>query len=199
LIKNELQLAAILQEKLRPNFRKVYSNINLASNKFYPYWKEWHGERVPSAQPQIDLLMVDSRLWLFAAELKYFRKTRNGQINHPFYAGIDEALALLRFGFWVVSLWHFFDEDIGLEDVRRLYQSCDFLTWNIELPINYQAFRVIKTGVDIEFNRLYDSGTREWKELPSPYAGRSNPLLEDPNAQRIQDILRTVLRIPHAT
>jgi len=56
------------------------------------------------------------------------------------------------------------------------------LTLNLELPINYQAFGLVKTGAEIEFNRLYDGGTKEWKELPSPYPGKSNPLREDTNA-----------------
>jgi len=192
----ELQLAAILQEELAPHFRKVYKNVSLASNKFYPYWKEWHSDIVPSAQPQIDLLLVDSALWLLAVELKLFRKTNRGQTNLPFYAGIDEALALLRFGFMIVSLWHFFDEEVELEDVRTLYRSCDSLVMNLNLPINYQAFRMVKTNSEVEYRRLYDGGRLETKELPNAY-GKSNPYQSNIDSQRIQDMLRAVLRIPH--
>ena len=195
MIRNELRLANILREKLAPSFRQIYTNINLASNRFYPDWEKWHGQPVPSAQPQIDLLLVDNSLWLLAAELKYFRRTRRGEICCPFYAGLDEALALLRFGFKIVSLWHFFDEELGLEDVSRLYRSCELLTWNLDLPINYQAFWVVRADTEIEFRRLYDGSTLGTKELPSAY-GKSNPFHSNIDAQRIQDFLRNVFRIP---
>jgi len=193
---NELQLASLLQEKLAPNYRKIYRNVSLASNKFYPYWKEWHGEAAPSAQPQIDLLMVDTSLRLLAAELKWFRKTGKGQPNLPFYAGLDESLALLRFGFMVVSLWHFFDEELDKEQVRRLYSSCESLVTNLDLPINYQAFTVTKAGRELMFWRLYRYSDARF-ELPTAH-GKSNPLRENIDAKRIQDILRAVLKIPHS-
>jgi hypothetical protein len=197
LIENELELAHILREKLTPNFKEIYVNVNLASNKFYPHWEKWHGKPVPSAQPQIDLLLVDRSLWLLAAELKYFRKIlKKGQINLPFYAGIDEALALLRFGFKIVSLWHFFDEKIGLENTKRLCRSCELLVYNLKLPINYQAFRVTESDTEIEFWRLYDVGAAQLKELPTAY-GTPNPFESNIDAQRMQDFFRNVFRIPH--
>lgn len=191
-----MQLAAILREKLAPNFKEVYTNVNLASNRFYPDWEKWHGQPVPSAQPQIDLLLVDRTLWLLAAELKWFRKTQRGQTNLSFYAGIDEALALLRFGFKVVSLWHFFDEELGKEEVRRLYRSCELLIDGLNLPVNYQAFMVIKAGTEPEFWRLFSDGKVQVKGLPTAY-GKSNPFESNIDAQKIQDFLRTALRIPH--
>lgn len=195
-MKNELQLAVVLRDKLRAHFKEVYANVNLASNKFYPHWEKWHGKPTPSAQPQIDLLMVDRSLWLLAAELKYFRKTLKGQINLPFYAGIDQALALLRFGFKVVSLWHFFDGEIDLEDMKKRFGSCELLLENLNLPINYQAFRVTESTTETEFWRLYYRGKVQPKELPTVY-GRANPLESNIDAQRIQDFFRNVFRIPH--
>jgi len=196
LIKNELQLAAILKDKLSSYFREIHINVNLASNKFYPHWKKWHGQPVPSAQPQIDLMMVDSSLWLLAAEVKYFRKTLRGQTNLPFYAGIDEALALLRFGFKIVSLWHFFHEEIKQEDVKRLSRSCELLVHNLNLPINYQAFRLVESSTETEFWRLYHD-TVQSKELPTAY-GTSNPLESNIDAKRMQDFFRNIFRIPHS-
>ncbi len=190
-----MQLSAILRDKLSADFKEVYVNINLASNKFYPLWEKWHGESAPSAQPQIDLLMVDRSLWLLAAELKYFRKTLKGQINLPFYAGIDEALALLRFGFQVVSLWHFFDEEIKREDMKRYFRSCELLLDTLNLPINYQAFRVSESANEIEFWRFYYGNESQTKGLPTAY-GRANPLRSIIDAQNIQDFLRNVFRIP---
>jgi len=195
-MRKELQLTAILRDKLRPDFKEVYANVNLASNKFYPHWEKWHEKPVPSAQPQIDLIMVDRSLWLLAAELKYYRKTLKGQINLPFYAGIDEALALLRFGFKVVSLWHFFDEEIEPENMKRLSRSCELLLDNLNLPINYQAFRVTESIAETEFWRIYDGDTGQPKGLPTAY-GKGNPLESNIDAQRIQDFFRNAFRIPH--
>lgn len=39
---------------------------------------------------------------------------RECSLNQPYYAGIDEALALLKFGFSCVSLWHFYDADVAM-------------------------------------------------------------------------------------
>ena len=197
MIKNELHLAQILKRRMASGFREVFVNVNLASNAFYPYWKKWHGEPLPSAQPQIDFLLVDTNLNLLGVELKYFRKTKGGQINLPFYAGIDEALALLRFGFWTVSLWHFFDNELDGEDYKRLYRNCEILVNHLQLPINYQAFRITEDGEEPEFWRLYSEGKVQPKELPSAY-GKGNPFESGLNAQKIQDILRTALKIPHA-
>lgn len=196
MIRNELHLASILREELTPKFTEVHANVNLASNRFYPDWEKWHGDPLPSAQPQIDLLMVDSRLGLYAAELKWFRKTRREQANYPFYAGIDEALALLRFGFNVVSLWHLFDENLGKEDIMRLYRSCEDLVGTLNLPINYEAFWLVRYEMQISLFRLSDFGVSDRYSFPSAY-GKSNPLHSNIDAQKIQDFLRTVLRIPH--
>ena len=152
---------------------------------------------MPSAQPQIDLIIVDTDLHLLGIELKYFRKTLTGQINYPFYAGIGEALALLRFGFWTVSLWHFFDERLEGEDYRRLSSNCELLVNRLQLPVNYQAFRMVEDAVKLKFMRLYSQGAIvEMDDTPSAY-GKANPLESGLNAQKIQDILRAVLKIPH--
>jgi len=197
MIKNELHLAQILKRRMASDFREVFVNVNLASNAFYPYWKKWHGEPVFAAQPQIDLLFVNTNLQLLAVELKYFRKTKREQINLPFYTGIDEALALLRFGFWAVSLWHFFDEELNTEDYRRLYSNCFSLIYYLGLPIDYKGYRVFRNAEQLEFGSLSPGGEGEMKALPSPYGGTDNPYEPQPNAQRVQDMLRSVLKIPH--
>lgn len=195
MIKNELQLARKLKETLTSDFRDVFDNINLASSAFYPYWEKWFGEPVFSPQPQIDLLMVDTDLHLLGVELKYFRKKPNGDINHPFYAGIDQALALLRFGFWVVSLWHFFDRELDAEDYRRLYSNCFSLVNFLDLPINYRAYRIIDDVDKLYLVELYPNTEAKIEALPSAY-GRDNPYELHLNAQRLQDTLRSVLKIP---
>ena len=114
LFRDELDLARYWEKNLKERYQKVYLNINLASHKFYDHWIEWWGASSLPAQPQIDLLIVD-RLTLLAVELKYFRMVKGkgrGRVNYPFYEGIEEALALLRFGFACVSLWQCFDREM---------------------------------------------------------------------------------------
>ena len=197
MIKDELDLARKLKKSMAFDFREVFDNINLASKKFYPYWKKWHGEPVFSAQPQIDLMFVTTNLQLLAVELKYFRKTKEGKIKNPFYAGIGEALALLRFGFSAVSLWHFFDEKLDREYYERLYGNCFSLINYLDLPINYQGYRVFQDNEQLEFGVLYLGGEAEIRDLPSPYGGGDNPCESKPNARRVQNMLRSFYRIPH--
>jgi hypothetical protein len=139
---------------------------------------------------------VDKALWLLSAEIKFFRKEKRNQINHPFYSGVDEALALLRFGFQVVSLWHFFDEALGAEEAMKNYRSCDSLISALDLPLNYQAYQVTGSDTSVSFYQLSHFGISKERCLPNAY-GNSNPIKSNVDAQRIQDILRAVLRIPH--
>ena len=103
---------------------------------------------------------------------------------------------MLRFGFRVVSLWHFFDGEIDPEDMKRRFGSCELLVNKLDLPINYQAFRVTESATETEFWRLYYEGKVQPKELPTAY-GRGNPLESNIDAQRIQDFFRNVLRSPY--
>jgi hypothetical protein len=124
---------------LAPEFKKVYAKINLASRKFYDDWEEWFGKGVPLAQPEIDLLFVSSDFRLLAAELKYYRLSENAPLNQPYYSGIEEALALLRFGFTCVSLWHFFDTEVPEDTLKAYVRDCRGLTVGLGLRINYEA------------------------------------------------------------
>lgn len=104
---DENELADCLRQMLKPKYKEVYANINLASHRFYQDWEKWWGSSPPVAQPQIDLLLVSSDLRLHAVELTYYRPTKTSQTNWPYYSGIDETLALLKFGVFSASLWHF--------------------------------------------------------------------------------------------
>jgi hypothetical protein len=103
---DEIELAAGLKNILASKFKEIHANVNLASHKFYDDWEKWWGGSGPLAQPQVDLLFVASDLKLLAVELKYYRPAKNAPLNQPYYSGIDEVLALLKFGFTCVSLWN---------------------------------------------------------------------------------------------
>jgi hypothetical protein len=120
-----------------PKFKDVHANVNLASRNFYEDWEKWwtSGANAPLAQPQIDLLFVGTDLRLLAVEVKYHHLSENAPLNHPHYSGIEEALALLRFGFNCVSLWQFFDSEIPDEVWKRYVNNCFYLTTGLnQLP-----------------------------------------------------------------
>jgi hypothetical protein len=190
---DEDDLADCLRGMLAPKFKEVYPNVNLASRKFYADWEKWFGKGAPPAQPEIDLLFVASNFTLLAAELKYYRLSENATLNQPYYSGIDEALALLKFGFTCVSLWHFFDPEVPEETVKRYVEGCRGLTFGLGLRINYEAFRVHSRQ---DFKQISSTMAEvEPYSLQSPF-GASNPLLNNWDAKKAQDFIRKALRIP---
>jgi len=193
--KDEIELAQYLGDTLRPNFKEVYANVNLASHKFYDDWEKWWDKNVPPAQPQIDLLFVSSDLRLLAVELKYYR-LKKGSVNLPYYSGVGEALALLKFGVTCVSLWHFFDSEIPESLMNRYIRACWGLTAGLALRIGYEAFRVYGRQ-ESGFKEISVTSFSEVSPTFSPHS-TINPLFEDSDRKRAQDFIRKALGIPSA-
>lgn len=191
---DEDDLAGCLQGMLAPKFKAVYPNVNLASHKFYSDWEKWWGDSAPIAQPQVDLIFVSSDLRLLAVELKYYRPGKNSPANWPYYAGIDEALALLKFGFTCVSLWHFFDAEVPDDIMRSYVRDCNGLTLGLGLRISYKAFRV-HGRQEADFKGIAPMSKIEVQPDFSPY-GTSNPLVDNTYAKKAADFIRRALRIP---
>jgi hypothetical protein len=191
---DENDLAGCLREMLAPKFKEVYANVNLASHRFYADWEKWWGESAPVAQPQVDLIFVSSDLKLLAVELKYYRPGKNSLAHWPYYAGIDEALALLKFGFTCVSLWHFFDAEVPDDLMRSYVRDCYGLTVGLGLRINYKAFRV-HGRQESDIKEIAPMSKSEVQAIFSPY-GTSNPLLDNLYAKKAADFIRKALRIP---
>ncbi|MHA1645661.1 MAG: hypothetical protein ACTSV0_11585 [Candidatus Freyarchaeota archaeon] len=195
----EKVLKRIIASNLRSSFREVFVDINLASNRFYPDWEKWWGPNPPPAQPDIDLLLVDHRHNLWAIEIKYIKLEKGGKTNYSYYAGLDQALALLRFGFSGVSLWHCFDAEIPLDKIKSYVKSLNSLLLSDKIfshrpPIEYESLLVDKVEGQIKlktFNPDFSMGER----IPSGY-GYQNPLRETYEAKKIDDFLRRVLKIP---
>ena len=207
LFKNEAELARHFRRRLEEQYRKVFSNINLASRKFGEHWMNWWEAIPPPAQPQIDLLVVDKKLNLFAIELKYFRKSLRGnrKVNWSYYEGIDESLALLRFGFECVNLWHCFDKELP-EYFRIQYQSTvSWLIEELDLPIVYQGLYLDKYEGEVEaypmhngkpiILRVKETGRRATPILPL-LGMKLNPFKEESDAKKTINFLKMVLKIP---
>jgi hypothetical protein len=191
---DEIELATHLKEMLGPKFKAIYTNVNLASHKFYDDWEKWWGGNGPLAQPEIDLLFVSSDLSLLAVELKYYRPVKKAPVNQPYYSGIEEALALLKFGVTCVSLWHFYDFDVSEDVVKRYVRNCWGLTGALGLRINYEAFRIYGRQ-ETDFKQISLSSLSEVTPLFSPY-GTSNPLFGNMDNKKALDFIRRALRIP---
>ena len=200
MVKNEKELVMLIAEKLEDSghFKKIYPNVNLASRKFYNYWKEWFPSFLsPLAQPEIDLLLVDTRYDLLAMEVKYFR-FENSRLSYSFYEGIGEALALLRFGFTCVSLWQCFEDKTPFDYLRTCALSAWDLIGALDFPINYEALRIVKVNQEVQFHCIAPNSlsfNHEIPELPSPY-GKSNPLCSRMEVKKMRDFLKVALKIP---
>ena len=189
--KEEKRIADVLAEELRKADFEVYTRISLASRKYYSHWeKYWEAELMPYAQPDIDLLLVDRRRQLLAIEVKYLKRKRI-----TYYAGIGEALALLRFGFLSVSLWLCFSEKVPLEEARRCGRITEELIRALGLPINFSAIRVMESGEGTQLKEIVPNSPVEKFKIPSLY-GKENPFRETQQAKRAEEFLRMVLKIP---
>lgn len=85
----------------------------------------------PPKSAEIDLIFTptiyhESKKFIpHAVEIKYFRfkKGKNRNINWPYYAGLDQILAYLKFGFQRTHLWHFFDHEIQEKEASKYYNN----------------------------------------------------------------------------
>lgn len=84
-----------------------------------------------------------------AVEIKYFRK-KDGKIKPAYYAGLDQALAYLKFGFHRIYLWHFFDAGIPEKTARRYINHLTDLLNHLKLPVPLMYdYYLIKPGHEI--------------------------------------------------
>lgn len=211
----ETELVEFLAKKikLQSYYKEVYPNINLASRKFYPYWRKWFTRDpsdflYPLAQPQIDIIVLDKDHRLLGVEVKYFKfYKKNPRPTLPFYEGIEQALALLRFGFVCVSLWQCFDfeeasGDLGV--VRRYMSATRELVNLVKLPINYSGLWIAKgerggqaTYLPFPVTSWFDNKShfKLPPQLPSLY-GKDNPAQSMQQVKRMNEFLRISLKIP---
>lgn len=130
-------------------------------------WKEFKQSEYPIQPGDVDLLLCkheDGRRFapLHAVEAKVFY-FRNNKLNNAYYAGIDQALALLNFGFDFVSLFHCFIislEDAASENERHKKQLDNYNSYYTKYirkiirllgtPIGYTAFFTFSNGDSID-------------------------------------------------
>lgn len=114
---------------------------------------------------------------MMAVELKYFQHKGKG-LNHSFYEGIEQALALLRWGFDYVVFWQLFEWSTSAEELW-FYGGW---TWNfllvspdlgeLGLPLEFTFMRRGKANQGYDFYPIqpdWTNGSMRLKALPLLY------------------------------
>jgi hypothetical protein len=169
----EIQLTKELAKRIKlrfPDF-KVYANkCPSRCREIKVQWEHSFGEPCPPLQPEIDLIMYEpmddnvqgSQEKVRAIEIKYYRK-KQGSINQSFYKGIEQALALLQWGFDNVALWQLFDESFSEEELWDYgARTWIYVHGRLDIPIEYTMFKVIKSNSAFKFEVI----NPDWNNYP---------------------------------
>jgi len=168
------------------DFRLVFCRQRLTSKKFIRYWKRQYKGVPPPVQPDIDLLLIRDNFWI-AIELKYIREASG---KFPTYLGIEQALALLTFGFDRVCLWHCFDARLDQEEIARRFSETRNLIQKTQLPLLFAGLLVsgilpILQLLEVQVEGYPHPILKVGDKLPDlRYISRLNPFWPD------EDILR---------
>jgi len=154
-ILNERALVKILAKKLRKRneqvglnsdqyLGKVFAHANPAkAPKVCSFLKELYGGLAPRLQPEIDLIFKNGDN-IRAVEVKCFRLRTSNSLSGSYYEGIDQALALLMYGFNNVALWHVFDQTINPKQFMTSGSTAQlFIREQLKLPIDFTALVLV--------------------------------------------------------
>lgn len=203
---SERQLASRLATDLPEEYSSIRiarSNINMESRRFRKYWESAYPGEAPPAKPDIDLFVVQFNEFT-GIELKNIRLLKaNGRkvVSHPYYAGLGQALALLRFGFDFVQLWHCFRDEIPDKVIAKSMRDTWHLIYDLKLPIGFARLKVSERDRDFSVIEVHDSfgdpPLYEYDKPPDPTRFRAeNPLRDTPEGQRIREFISHILQIP---
>jgi hypothetical protein len=141
--------------------KKPYQAKSLKEKWFEMYGKHLNIDPrlIPPLQPEIDMIFCKGNE-LMAVELKYFKKKGKG-LDHSFYEGIEQSLALLRWGFDYVALWQLFDNQSVTPEELWFYGAW---TWNflhgqaehggLSLPIDFTMMLVREANQGYDFHPI---------------------------------------------
>ena len=145
------ELARRLQKKFSHSGFRIYANkCPSRGNKIKHAWLSAFNEQCPPLQPEMDIVIYEPNnphnpsqtVKIRAIEIKYFEKV-DGVINQSFYKGIEQALALIRWGFDNVALWQLFDESFSKEDLRNYgCRTWFYIHGILRLPIDFTMIRI---------------------------------------------------------
>lgn len=198
--KMENLLAKELKRKFELNSPQKFDRIYVSKRPFQaPKLKEqWYdiygrGLRdstslIPPLQPEIDMILCKEEK-MIAVELKYFRRKGKG-LNLSFYEGIEQTLALLRWGFNNVALWQLFEESISPQELwfyggwTWIFLHAKPEDGGLKLPIEFTFMRVIENKGEYDFYPIQPmsiNGSIHLNPTLPPYDHRFNISAPHPN------------------
>jgi hypothetical protein len=179
-LKSHPQILAV-SEDIRPG----------CSSNLRAKWDKITGGHSLKLQPQIDILLEDSLFNLLCGiEVKYYQKTiGSSKFNWAYYAGIDEAIATLNYGFHASALWQVFSSETTIKDLKRYGDPFWRHIGKLNLPIDYTM--MIDRGTDFDVYNLSSSEPYNLCRLSEirPIHYHQNPLVN----QSFQTELRKIL------
>lgn len=100
-----------------------FDDVEILGRKNLSAWKEFKDSSFP-LQPDIDMLLCKKdgdlkTVPLQGIEFKAFYIRDTGRTNWSYYAGLDEALALINYGLDYVTLFHCFIFDVYYIDTNN--------------------------------------------------------------------------------
>ena len=141
-----------LSRKLSYKYKNIYTNRKPSTSpKVKEYLINCLGD-IPILQPEIDMIIETEENELYAIEVKLF-KAEELNYNLPFYKGLGQAIALYRYGFDKVALFHFF---LG-NDIPDKIQSYgpeiwSFIRNDLQLPLDYSYIWVQENGSNYNYH-----------------------------------------------
>lgn len=183
---------------------EVHTWVNPArSPRVNSLLRSLYGGLTPRMQPEIDIVLKKGED-IRAIEVKFFKIRSNDSLSLSYYEGIDQALALLMYGFNKTALWHVFDQDIELSKVITYGSVAQvFIVEQLRLPINFTAIRLERSAQNYEFTPTKPI-LRDYNSMEVVHAlslvkihdprlkfvwTATNPLLEDGRVQNIRAAL----------
>ena len=154
MITKENEITSLLKEQLKPKYykiliRKYPSNSSRIKNMLI----QSHGI-LPSLRPEIDMIFFEKGGMFNAVEIKFFKKNEMNE-KVAFYKGIDQALALYKYEFDNVGLWHFFSSNITVEEINKFgAETWYFIRNSLKLSLNFSYFKIEEENEDIKFSVL---------------------------------------------
>lgn len=162
----EDQYVRDLAVQLKPKAAEIWTNRKpSASIHFQERVQEKLGY-VPILQPEIDMCILSTSGKLVAVEAKLFRGDMT--FRTPFYEGIGQALALLRFGFDAVALWFLFPQGTSTVGLNRYgAEAWSFIRDDLSLPLDFSYLSAISNGFQNKYEVMqYDSRQNGYRLLP---------------------------------
>lgn len=170
------------------DFRLVFCRRRLTSKKFIDYWNSQYEGIPPPVQPDIDLLVIRGNFWI-GIELKFIPAASG---KFPTYLGLEQTLALLRFGFDRVCLWHCYSNQLNEEEVARRLRETENLIQKTKLPLSFAGLVARGTPPDLQLVEVQVADyphLRTSDKLPDlRYVSVLNPFWPDKDYLRDKDV-----------